>query len=205
MPISWLVWPTVSWIDYYSSVSGPPRLGVVRLTVSYSVTRTTPGTGSSTTSMIVSSMTGTLCLPTFLGAFFAEVFRGRFFVVARFAIFLREDLALALPRFEAFLRVATRFFALAMAVSCKDYRRAIDKDYPSVIRRATFISGRRVISRPPKTRSDSEMPPVTTRCRLNFFGEWHLTLAVAMLVRWRPFGTEQAQRARIRLAIVELV
>jgi len=75
--------PTVSWIDYYSSVSGPPRLGVVILTVSYSVTRTTPGTGSSTTSMIVSSMTGTLCLPTFLGAFFAEVFRGRFFGAPR--------------------------------------------------------------------------------------------------------------------------
>lgn len=132
--------PTVSWIGYYSSVSGPPRLGVVILTVSYSVTRTTPGTGSSTTSMIVSSMTGTLCLPTFLGAFFAEVFRGRFFGVARFATFLREDLALAFPRFEAFLRVVMRFFALAMAVSCKDYRRAIDKDYPSVIRHATFIS-----------------------------------------------------------------
>ncbi len=128
--------PTVSWIDYYSSVSGPPRLGVVIRTVSYSVTRTTPGTGSSTTSMIVSSMTGTLCLPTFLGAFFAEVFRGRFFGVARFATFLREDLALAFPRFEAFSRVVT----LAMAVSCKDYRRAIDKDYPSVIRHATFIS-----------------------------------------------------------------
>ena len=59
-PISWLVRPTVSRVDYYSSISGPPRLGVVRLTVSYSVTRTTPGTGSSTTSMIVSSMTGTL-------------------------------------------------------------------------------------------------------------------------------------------------
>ncbi len=85
-------------------------------------------------------MTGTLCLPTFLGAFFAEVFRGRFFSVPRFATFLREDLALAFPRFEAFLRVVTRFVALAMAVSCKDYHRAIDKDYPSVIRRATFIS-----------------------------------------------------------------
>ena len=78
------------------------------------------------TSMIVSSMTGTtFCLATFLGAFFAEVFRGRFFGVARFATFLREDLALAFPRFEAFLRVATRFFALAMAVPCKICRGAI--------------------------------------------------------------------------------
>jgi hypothetical protein len=38
---------------------------------------------------------------------------------------LREGLALAFPRFEAFLRVATRFFALAMAVSCKVCRRAM--------------------------------------------------------------------------------
>jgi hypothetical protein len=30
---------------------------------------------------------------------------------------LRVGLALALPRFELFLRVATRFFALAIAVS----------------------------------------------------------------------------------------
>src|SRR5207247_10633886 len=63
---------------------GPaPRLRVVVLIVSYSVTRTTPWTGSSTTSMIVSSMTGTPCLGAFLGAIFAAVFRARFFGVAR--------------------------------------------------------------------------------------------------------------------------
>src|SRR5271167_1135856 len=61
---------------YGSAVSGPaPRLGSrpdeigvpVRID-SYSVTTTTPGTGSSITSMIVSS-TGTItCLGAFLGA-----------------------------------------------------------------------------------------------------------------------------------------
>jgi hypothetical protein len=104
------------WIDYYSSVSGPgPRLGVVVLIVSYSVTRTTPGTGSSITSMIVFSMTGTPCLGAFLGAIFATVFGGRFFGVARFAAFVRAGLTRAFPRFEVFL-LAIRFFALAMAV-----------------------------------------------------------------------------------------
>jgi hypothetical protein len=83
-----------NWIDHHSSVSGPtPRLEGVILIVSYSVTRTTPGAGSSITSMIVSSMTGTPCLGAFLGAIFAAVFRGRFFVVARFAAFLRAGLA----------------------------------------------------------------------------------------------------------------
>jgi hypothetical protein len=137
---------------YCSSVSGPtPRLGsgpeemgvAVRI-VSYSVTTITPGTGSSITSMIVSSTgTSTTCLGAFLGAFLAAVFGGRCFLatgfgpplparrtldfarfgVVRFAAFLRAGLALALPRFELFLRVATRFFALAMAVSCEVCRR----------------------------------------------------------------------------------
>ena len=121
---------------YCSSVSGPtPRLGSrpdemgvpVRID-SYSVTTTTPGTGSSITSMIVSSTGTTTCLGPFLGAFRAAVFGGRFFLTAgfgaalparrtldfacfgvvRFAAFLRAGLALALPRFELFLRVATR-------------------------------------------------------------------------------------------------
>jgi hypothetical protein len=104
----------------HSSVSGPAaRLCVVVLIVSYSVTRTTPGIGSSTTSMIVSSITGTLCLGALLGAIFAAVFGTRFFGVARFDAFLRAGLALAFPRFEAFLRVARRFLALAMAVPCE--------------------------------------------------------------------------------------
>jgi len=136
--------PTI-WIDCYSSVSGPtPRLGVVVLIVSYSVTRTTPGTGSSITSMIVSSTTGTFCPGAFLGANFALDFRGRFSGLARFAAFLREGLALAFPRFEAFLRVATRFVALAMAVSSKVCRRAIrlSQHYPSAIGHATFIDFR---------------------------------------------------------------
>jgi hypothetical protein len=107
------------WVDYRSSVSGSdPRLGVVTLIVSYSVTRTTPGTGSSITSIIVSSTTGTLCLGAFLGAIFAVVFRTRLFGVACIAAFLRAGLALAFPRFEAFLRVALGFFALAIVVSC---------------------------------------------------------------------------------------
>ena len=105
-------------LDYYSSVSGPPRLGVVVVIVSYSVTRTTPGTGSSITSMIVSSTTAAFCLGGFLGAIFATVFRDRLFGVARFATFLREGLARGFPRFATFLRVARRFFAFTLAVSC---------------------------------------------------------------------------------------
>jgi len=86
--------------------------------------------------MIVSSTDTTTCLGVFLGAFLAAVFGGRFFLTAGFgaplparwtldfafvgvvrvAAFLRAGLALALPRFEVFLRVATRFFALAMAM-----------------------------------------------------------------------------------------
>jgi hypothetical protein len=110
-------------------------MGVAVRIDSYSVTTTTPGIGSSITSMIVSSTGTTTCLGVFLGAFLAAVFGGRFFLtpgfgaplparwtldfaffsVARFAALLRPGLALALPRFELFLRVATRFFALAMA------------------------------------------------------------------------------------------
>jgi hypothetical protein len=41
------------------------------------------------------------------------------FGVVRFVAFLRAGLALALPRFELFLRVTTRFFALAMIVPVK--------------------------------------------------------------------------------------
>ena len=86
--------------------------------------------------MIVSSTgTSTTCLGVFLGAFLAAIFDGRFFFAVgfaapltldfacfgfvRFAVFLRAGLALALPRLELFLRVATRFFALAIAVSCE--------------------------------------------------------------------------------------
>jgi hypothetical protein len=69
--------------------------------------------------MTVSSTTGIPCLRAFLGGFFAALFRGRFFGVARFDVFLCAGLALAFPRFEAFLRVARRFLALAMAVLCE--------------------------------------------------------------------------------------
>jgi hypothetical protein len=89
--------------------------------------------------MVVSTGTFTACL----GALLATIFEGRFFLAAdfaallparrtldfallgaaRFATFLRAGLALALPRFEVFLRVATRFFALAMAISCEACRR----------------------------------------------------------------------------------
>jgi hypothetical protein len=92
--------------------------------------------------MIVSSTgTSTTRLGVLLGAFLAAVFGGRcflamgfgaplparrtsdfaFFGVVRSAAVLRAGLALAWPRFELFLRVATRFFA--MAVSCDVCRR----------------------------------------------------------------------------------
>jgi hypothetical protein len=90
--------------------------------------------------MIVSSTgTSTTCLGAFLGAFLAAIFDGccflamgfaapltarwtldfAFFGVLPFAAFLRAGSALGLPRFELFLRVATRFFALAMIVPCE--------------------------------------------------------------------------------------
>jgi len=111
-------------------------MGVAVRIVSYSVTTTTPGAGSSITSMIVSSTgTSTNCLGVFLGTFLAAIFDGRCFLVIGFAApltfdfvcfgfvclaaFLRAGLALALPRLELFFRVATRFFVLAMAVSCE--------------------------------------------------------------------------------------
>jgi hypothetical protein len=69
-----------------------------------------------------------------------------FFGVVPFAAFLRAGSALALPRFELFLRVATRFFALAMIVPC-EYAASTpisnQANYAdiilSVIRHATFI------------------------------------------------------------------
>ena len=94
--------------------------------------------------MIVSSTgTSTTCLTGFLDAFLAAILDGRrffamgfaapliarrtldfaFFGVVRFAAFLRAGLALALPRFELFLRATIRFFALAMAVFCEVCRR----------------------------------------------------------------------------------
>ena len=89
--------------------------------------------------MIVSSTGTTTCLGAFLGAFLAVVFVGRFFLTAgfrapvlarrtldfaffgavRFVAVLRAGLALALPRFELFLRAAIRFFALAMVSPVK--------------------------------------------------------------------------------------
>jgi hypothetical protein len=86
--------------------------------------------------MIVSPTgASTTCLDVFLGAFLAAIFDGRFFFAmgfaapltldfacfgfVRFAAFLRAGSALALPRLELFFRVATRFFVLAMAVSCE--------------------------------------------------------------------------------------
>jgi len=108
---------------YFSSVSGPapsPR----------SVSR--PGE-------LGVAGTSPTCVGDFRAAFFAAVFSARFFLaaglvalvparrtldfalfgVARLAVFLPAGLALALPRFELFLRAATRFFALAMAASCE--------------------------------------------------------------------------------------
>jgi hypothetical protein len=48
-----------------------------------------------------------------------------FFSVTCLAANLRAGLALALPRFQLFLRSATRFFALATALSCKECRRQV--------------------------------------------------------------------------------
>jgi hypothetical protein len=98
-----------------------------------SVSPPTPGAGFSMTSMTVVStgICATCLLPAvssgrfFSAAGFFALMPARraldfaFFGVARFAANLRAGLALTLPRFELFLRAATRFFALAMAISCK--------------------------------------------------------------------------------------
>src|SRR5262249_26882510 len=121
------------------SRSPPGKIEVPVRTDSYSVTATTPGTGSSMALMIV-VLTGTsaTCLLSavssgrfFLTAGFFALMPARwildfaFFGVACFAAILRAGLVvLALPRFKLFLRAATRFFvALAMAISCKACRR----------------------------------------------------------------------------------
>src|SRR6476660_762348 len=101
-------------------------MGVAIQIVSCSVTTTTPGIGSSITSMIVSSTgTSTTCLGA---AFLVAIFDGRcflamgfaapltarwtldfaFFGVVPFAALLRAGLALAWSRFGFFSRVATR-------------------------------------------------------------------------------------------------
>jgi hypothetical protein len=41
------------------------------------------------------------------------------FGIERFAAILRTGLALVWPRFDFFLRTATRFFAFAIAISCR--------------------------------------------------------------------------------------
>jgi hypothetical protein len=117
----------------YSVSGSAPGLGLVMLIASYSVTRTTPGTDSSITSIIVSSTTGAFRPGAFLDAVFAVVFHGLFGVAClaaflrpalalaflRFETLVRADLVLAFRRFVAFLGVAIRFFALAMTVSCE--------------------------------------------------------------------------------------
>ena len=137
-------------IDYYSSVSGPPRLGVVVVIVSYSVIRTTPGTGSSITSMIVSSTTAAFCLGGFFGAIFATVFRGRLFGVPRFAAFLREGWSLGLHflnfarKLGALLPTFCNLFARRKTLLCFDHSCFLSaaeqstRQYPSAICHATL-------------------------------------------------------------------
>jgi hypothetical protein len=112
---------------YCSSVSGPvpgfasrsDEMGVAVRIVSYSVTTTTPGTGSSITSMIVSSTgTSTTCLGAFLGAFLAAIFDGRCFLAMGFAAPLTArwtlDLAFfGVVPFAAFLRAGSAPTVLA--------------------------------------------------------------------------------------------
>jgi hypothetical protein len=85
-------------------------MGVAVRTDSYSVTTTTPGTGSSITSMIVVS-NGTSA--TFLVAFLAAVFGRRFFLAAGFVTPMPERWTLdfaffVVARFAAFLRAGFR-------------------------------------------------------------------------------------------------
>jgi len=119
------------------SGSPPGKMEVAVGTDSYCVTATTLGTGSSMASMIVVSTgafaTCLLCAVSggrfFMATGFFALLPVRwtldfaFFGVACFAAIPRVRLALALSRFELFLRAATRFFVLAMAISCKAFRR----------------------------------------------------------------------------------
>jgi hypothetical protein len=118
-----------------------PALGVtwvetegVICTDSCSETATTPGAGSSITLFVATGVVPTCLVSTdrsacfFLGAGFLVLIPARWaldftsFRVACFATILRAGLAFALPRFELFLRAATRFFALAMSISLRDTR-----------------------------------------------------------------------------------
>jgi hypothetical protein len=110
------------------------------------VTSITPGTGFSVTSMIVSSTgASTTWFSGFLDTLVAATFGARclfvmdrratpparrtsnftFFAAARRAADLRSTLALALRRFEPFLRVAT--FALAIAFSYRICNQTVSK------------------------------------------------------------------------------
>ena len=98
-----------SGLIYCSSVSAPvpgfasrsDEVGIAVRIVSYSVTTTTPGTGSSITSMIVSSTgTSTTCLGAFLGAFLAAIFDGRCFLAMGFAFTPDRTLDLGLCLFR---------------------------------------------------------------------------------------------------------
>ena len=142
-----VLWPLALISAYVDVPAGPvpsPRWGsppgemeVAVRTDSYSVATTALGAGCSMTSIIV-VLTGIsiTCLLSavsggcfFLAAGFVALMPVRrildfaFFGVACFAAILRAGLALALPRFELFLRAATRFFALAMAILPEAYRR----------------------------------------------------------------------------------
>ena len=111
--------------------SPPGEMEVAVRTDSYSVATTAPGAGCFMTSIIVVlagiSITCLLSAVSggrfFLATGFVALMPARrildfaFFGIACFAAILRAGLALALPRFELFLRAATRFFTLAMAIS----------------------------------------------------------------------------------------
>jgi hypothetical protein len=120
---------------YSSSVSESlEESGTIVRTISYSVTRITPGAGSSTTSIIVSSTGSLICgLRAFLTPFFSSGFRERFLLAAdstlafrtldlvwfrpaSFAGFLRGERVRAFRLFRLF-RPAAGLFDLAMAAS----------------------------------------------------------------------------------------
>jgi len=113
------------------SGSTPGETEVAISTDSYPVIATTPVARCSITSMgaVSTGIASTCVVSTIFGGFFlltAGFFAlapprctldYAFFSVACFAAILCAGFAFALPRFELFLRAATRFFALAMAIS----------------------------------------------------------------------------------------
>jgi hypothetical protein len=89
-----------------------------------------------------------------------------FFGVGCFVAILRAGLALALPRFEPFLRTATRFFAFAMAISCEIMLPA-RQSYVALWQNDSPLGGDNPIGRDAGNLGMGRLPRLPIICRLH--------------------------------------